>query len=462
MWLTGGIDYSKRGDRCYSDRPPGTAFLAVPPYLLGAQLGLTFPSRQWGQAALFGALLAPLLAGVVTVWLVYRLGLAMGAGNRASLGAAAVYATGSPAYIYSGTLFIHSVAGFSVTAAVLLTVFVKRHMCESGRARAPQGARPPLVLALLAGFAGGWSVLSDYSAIVLVPIYLAFVAWAGWRKRHLWSALLCWCAGAAAPAAVLGFYNWVCFGGPLVNSYRYNVAFPWTHSLSTTYVTPFGEGLMGLLYFLPEKSALGWLPTGQVFWSPVMHLAAAGYLAALARRDTRRGALLALAVLCAVIALSAKHRTWYGGGTRDARYIFSVTPIWFSGLAIWFGLAPGRKRGAALRVGFWVLTCVLIAETLALRSMWAAFGVAARLNLLSLQMPHAGAVAGGKAVGLWWEAEKWLFARWPRLLWLLAVGILVALAAMLEYRRDASAAASNEKTGPRKQGNRSRSDVRRR
>lgn len=417
--LTGKIDYSACNTHYYSDRPPGTAFAAWPFYLLGLQWGRLFRGVDWPTSALFGALLAPLLAALATVWLVARIGLSFGAAKQAALAAAAVFLLGSPAWIYSGTLFVHSIAAFCVTAAVALAILLEQRLRADRAESAPQ-SRSMRRLALLCGLTAGWSMITDYSTLLLIPVYAVFLTWVAWRPRRRRLLLSWWLVGLAGPALLLAIYNSLCFGGPFTTSYAYSVSFPWAHSLGTTYVTPLWEGLRGLLFIPAEKVPRGY-PTGQLFWSPVLLLATIGYIIALMNRRTRRPAALACAVMLIVIAVSAKHRTWWGGGTGDARYIYAITPLWFAGLAPWLQLLT-RPRARFLRWSLWSLTVLLIAATLLLRYIWATAVVGAHLAVLPGDQAYLA--LHGKPHYLW-QSMVILFTKWPTTKWLFPTLFLI-------------------------------------
>ncbi len=82
---------------------------------------------------------------------------------------------------------------------------------------------------------------------------------------------------------------------------------------------------------------------------PALLLALWG-LAILARRSPAR-ALLLLAVALAVLIPTAMHRTYYGGGSRDTRYLLVIVPALYAPLAVWFE-AVARSRRPPLRLAF--------------------------------------------------------------------------------------------------------------
>jgi hypothetical protein len=266
--------------------------------------------------------------------------------------------------------------------------------------------------------AAGWSVVSDYVALILVPIYLVFLLRCLRRTPRPGVALTWWVAGLAGPALILGAYNWTCFGSPFTVSYAFNVPFPWTHHFSTTYVSPWWQGLSGLIYGSYDDGKTRHI-IGQVAWSPVLLPATAGYVAAVARRESRPGALLALGVMAVVTVLAAKHRTWYGGGTLDARYIYAITPLWFAGLPLWIDGTLCRLPRAGLRHMLWAITIATLILSVVLRGLWGTYVVGAGLALMPLVWPFLmlaqprellqlyafGLGAGAVAGGLIWRSE---------------------------------------------------------
>jgi hypothetical protein len=138
-------------------------------------------------------------------------------------------------------------------------------------------------------------------------------------------------------------YDWIAFGAPWHTSYTYQYYFDWSRSPLTTYVTPPLIGLCWLLFG----------PSGLFVITPALVLALWGLLL-LARRTPAR-ALLLLGVMLMVLLPTALHRTYYGWGSRDTRYLLAIVPALYAPLALWLDAValPRRPlaRGAPRRGG---------------------------------------------------------------------------------------------------------------
>jgi hypothetical protein len=81
-----------------------------------------------------------------------------------------------------------------------------------------------------------------------------------------------------------------------------------------------------------------------------------------ARRAPAR-ALLLLGVVLVVLLPTALHRTYYGGGSRDTRYLLAVVPALYAPLALWLDVIALSRRflvrvallGAAALLALWGL-----------------------------------------------------------------------------------------------------------
>ena len=146
---------------------------------------------------------------------------------------------------------------------------------------------------------------------------------------------------------------------PWRTSYPYQYYFEWARRFSTTYVTPPWRGLGWLLLGRGRPSAGG---DGLLIVTPAFVLALWG-LGLLARRSPGRAALLAGVVLT-VLLPTAAHRTYWGGGSRDTRYLLAILPALYAPLAVWLEDFV-RARRPAWRLGWLALAAALGAWGLA-------------------------------------------------------------------------------------------------
>lgn len=245
------------GEHFYSNKPPGTAVLAIPFYCLGRVLDpwmkrypppATGPGQgrfphDWlrmevpffaeAKAVGYPGTLAdlrrsyldewqrqncvnllPALLGVLCTWLVYRLCRHLGTGFWPALVTAVLVAVGTIQWRYATVLFSH------MATTALLLLLIDGLAC--GWAWRRSG---------LWGLAVGWLIATQYQAALFVP-FLAGYWW--WRGREVgqerWGGAARIAAGAAIPLALLAAYQWACFGHPLVNPVSRSRYFPYAGS----------------------------------------------------------------------------------------------------------------------------------------------------------------------------------------------------------------------------------------
>jgi len=322
------IDISQRGAHFYSDRAPGTAFAALPFYLLARAAGLSDVGRQEVCALL------SVLVGALAVALTYGLGRRSGLGTRGATAAALTLALCTPHRSYSTALWSHAFSAFLVVLGAFLAT--PAHCGDAEPREAPSSIAGRLLLGLTAGY----SITVDYSAAVVSAILLGVVAISTLRRaRPISVGLACTTLLPLGIGAALGvlpalIYNDIAFGSPLRTGYSFHVLWPETRSLSTMYGGAFFEGLRGLL--------IDWR-AGLLLYSPILAL---GFLYSVrfGRELGPRRALTTIAPWVVMLLLTSKHATWHGGGAHDARYLMLVMPLFCLsvGAAYVRATTPGR------------------------------------------------------------------------------------------------------------------------
>ncbi len=332
-------DVSARDGHFYSDRPPGTAFLAVPFYWLGELVSRISGRRDLDFPLRYVTMLPPLL-GAATALALYWLARGLGAGRSAAILTAGGASLTTPLLKYATLLYSHIGGAFFVTAALAAILLTER---RPGRVW-PQA---------LGGALLGWSAVTEYpNLLLIVPVGL-YVLWRAWYgpdpREFAWRGPLIFALAWAVPILILAGYDWLAFGAPWHTSYTYQYYFDWSRSPRTTYVTPPLTGLRWLLFG----------PSGLFVITPALALSLWGLLV-LARRAPAR-ALLLLGVTAAVLLPTALHRTYYGGGSRDTRYLLAIVPTLYAPFALWFDAVALPRRplarvallGGAAALAFW-------------------------------------------------------------------------------------------------------------
>ncbi|MCL5256410.1 MAG: polysaccharide deacetylase family protein [Chloroflexi bacterium] len=313
------LDLSYYGGHFYSDRAPGTAFLAVPFYLAGDALMLLGIIGQSGLESSVSVLSA--IAGAFAILGMYGIGRELGVRAPSALVAALLVGLGTLLWKYSTLFYNHALSAALVTGAAYLAI---RWAGSRRLSRFP-------ALLFCSGLLLGYAVLVDYINVLLFIPFGLYILLQRAKLQHWETAI----AGALPALATLVAYNWLNFGSPLATSYTYQYHFEWARALSTTYTTPIVEGLRFFLFGQNGIFAV----------SPILLLSLAG-LAIVARRKWRELSLILIGFLILLGVLSM-HRTYSGGGSEDTRYILSIIPLLGAGLGVIF------ERVLSVRSRYW-------------------------------------------------------------------------------------------------------------
>ena len=314
-------DWSEYGGHYYSNKSPGTTWFGV------ALLAPVYPlERRFcpdgdgisPRAEIFNAWYLNFMLGVLpTAFSVLALAgilLKLGANEARAYPGALLIVLGTAVFPFATTLMAHS------TVAACL-VFSLWSYLRGGR------------FSLFAG--GAWfgaAVLFDYSAGVLLPLALFFVACR--EKARIWQFI----AGGIPFAVLYCVYNAMCFGGPFSFAAQY---------INPVYRTE-GDAVGGLLAMPNAWLILELLfgaRRGVLIASPFLFFAVPGFLFLWKQGGLRRGLTLLAALSFAVLLLmNASFNGWHAGASFTARYMVPVIP--FVGvLAVMAPLKPGWRRG---------------------------------------------------------------------------------------------------------------------
>jgi 4-amino-4-deoxy-L-arabinose transferase-like glycosyltransferase len=284
----------------YSDKPPGSALLGMPVYLLLRATAQVVgnappdPARVIQALAFFicglsTALLALLLLRFLRAYVEEWWALTITLG----------YALGTLAFPFATMFFGHAPAAFFLFAAFYILW------------RSERGG--PAWYPAWAGFLAGWAVLTDISVILGVAFLLLY-AFAGNRRRPLLVI-----AGALPVALALGGYNLLSFGSPLRLGYG-NLA-------SQGFQEAMNKGIFGVT--LPTKKALSTIifgPRGLIILAPWLTLAPLGLVALRARAMRRELAACGVIVL-AFVLFNAGYFLPIGGASPGPRFLVPALPF---------------------------------------------------------------------------------------------------------------------------------------
>lgn len=221
---------------------------------------------------------------------------------------------------------------------------------------------------LLAGIAAGFGVTVDRSVVLLAPLLAAYSIWMNKRRS------LAFFFGLLLAAMPLILYNYAVFGNPLdlassyIDRQIYMTAYPQSDLPALlSEEQPSNFAMMSVLnvdairtivehfHFVPTipnpyiiMRLLLYPYRGLLFYSPILILAFAG-IPAMLRKHRMEAALIVLALLLFLCALSIR-RTWWGGHGFGNRYLLPVVPFLMLPLAAIFGSVDKRLLIALILV----------------------------------------------------------------------------------------------------------------
>ncbi len=308
-------DKSRVGGRYYSDKPPGTAFLAAPGLAVRRALG---GGTDMAGDTRLARVLAGVLPTLMLLLLLRREMIDLGVSTASRTLVLAAYGLGSPGFTYAMLFY-----GHQLTAVLLYATWFALRRAPVGPGRAA-----------LAAFLGASCLVVEYQAAVyLVPLVLVALG----RVRPRIASFAAALGGALLPLVALGLYHQAAFGSPFKTGYSFvaNPFFANVHAQGFMGVShPKWTNLVGSL-FLPSK--------GMLFWSPFLILGFVG-LGAFARRVGRGDAALRLVLVALPVAFVSSMVYWDGGWTVGQRHLTPLVPF----LVAPAGLLLDRSRVARL------------------------------------------------------------------------------------------------------------------
>jgi hypothetical protein len=321
------IDKVWVGGHFYSEKAPGTAYLALPAALIASTvLDLSTLTRHPVRAEwlLWFATTTSvaLLAAAAAVAFRRTLSLLNPARSHRScwLLTVAIF-LGTPLFVYSTMLFGHAIAAAWLTIGLWCGL-------RAARAQAAAPARTVTGHAALAALALGFAVLTEYPAVLpALAIAAGLLAIARRPVR-----LIAGAPAAAIPAALLLLHQYAAYGSPFTIGYG---------KLSgTPFATGMSRGAFGIAW--PDPVAAVQLLfggyRGLFVYGPVLIAAALAF--AFWPSPLRRRLAPALLAGAAMLWLAiAGYTYWQGGPAFGPRHLVPAIPLLGLGLAFW----PARR-----------------------------------------------------------------------------------------------------------------------
>jgi len=242
--------------------------------------------------------------------------LARWGSRRLALISVAAIVLGAAPLPYSTMMFSHSLVVGCIGIAIWALSNVSSILRDRERPTNPQGEddvspeRKRRYL-ILAGFACGWALASEYTAGLIIAGIFVMVLRTGWRRALVFSL------AAIPPLLMIPAYSWACFGNPFVLPYSYQASFP--EMKSGLYAIGWPDATTAYrLLFGPTR--------GLFFWSPFLLMAFAGY-PILFKRSQPLFWLTYAVPLLQIAIISGRVWDWQAGPTLGPRYLAPILPL---------------------------------------------------------------------------------------------------------------------------------------
>lgn len=358
--FTENQDYAIKDGRYFSDRPPGTALIAVPLYALAGIAPHPFivpPSKHDAENHRFiAAVAAASLAASGAIALFYMsLRQHFNIPETAALLASVALALGTTMWKYGSVLYAHAPSALMIWLALYFTL------------KAERDTRLPWWQAFVLGFAIGFAPVIEYTNLmysILVSIYLVIVMWKPLKEglsdpasRSRWGrSVVALIIGGAIPAIFLLSYNKLNFGGALeLSTFHVDTnLWPQNKNLAADFATPLLDGLQGMLFFSTKGNA--YVDTsgnqGIFLLMPVTLLALPGIVYFF--KQSRRHFLLIVGMFFFYLLLFSKSTT-YNPATNDGRYLTSFISLLFVPVAFTLARYTGSLKDDPASLGWSLL-----------------------------------------------------------------------------------------------------------
>jgi hypothetical protein len=340
----------------YSDKPPGTSLMVLPPVAMARGLSRlagvdpeSFPGIAWTSyvATVTSAGVCTAIAGLLVFFLLLRWGFS----TRAALFAASAYGLTGPAWSYATLFMSHGVTAGCLMAAYCAADALRDRQApgvnagdtRNNRSDRSHRARNGVIL----GLASGWAVLSEFQAVIPVAVIVGTAALGsarldrndpGGRQRaggDFKRMVIAVALPALACALVLFAYNTMAFDSPLHLGYASEEGFEQLR-----------KGFFGITYpaWWRVREILVGDYRGLLPVFPLLALTPFGLLRLAADRRHRTAALVALFVGVYYFLLNASYFYWEGGWSYAPRQLTPGLPFMTLGLApLWdLGRLPAR------------------------------------------------------------------------------------------------------------------------
>lgn len=308
-------DLSAKNGRLYTDKAPGSSFIAALAYFPIHQIekvfGVTLDVRSKMHLLVFLVLgLTSALAGS----LIFRLSLYLSKSVCKAFLVTAAIALGTICFPFSTSFFGHQLAGSYLFISFFLIFLISTQKQELLVSH---------LYTFIIGLLLGLSIQTEYmTAIVVVPliVYYFIKIWQEKELRRI-SNIVWPFLGGLLPILVNLIYNQIAFGGILNIGYQYLVDAGFRQSMSSGFMG-IGRPNLHVIFFQTFHPTLG------IFWlSPVLLMSIVGGICMLRDKHYRLELFLAFFSCAVYIIVNSGYYMWWGGNSLGPRAIIPMLPF---------------------------------------------------------------------------------------------------------------------------------------
>ncbi len=342
-WLS--PDYALIDDKLYSDKAPGVAFISIPFFILGKNLG-NLLMDLWSPLesivspyinvlpdndilAVIGIQIGLCLLAAFGVLRLYDVSRMMGISERNGIFASLFTAFATPYWVYARTMFGH------VPAAVFLISSVY-HVMKYRESKNKYHL-------IAAGFFSGFGFVIEFPALFAIPWLAVLVLLPIDHHQFSWKesiqSTFIYGTSTIIAATPLFLYNFINFGS--ITSNVLSFSHIWASTLHL--LEPVHEGIVVLL--LNDSRGL-------IYFSPILLFAFAGLFLAYRRFPVEVMVIFSL-ILSFIIFYSKKYEA-HGGAAFGPRYIVPILLL----LGLGFGWVLENMKSSSLTQSGLIITGV--------------------------------------------------------------------------------------------------------
>jgi len=218
------------------------------------------------------------------------------------------YAFGTTAFAYSTILYTHQIAAAFSFIPFYIVFVLKNNKANSFSSL------------FLSGLLAGYSVITEYPCIfVWLILFLYIIFLFSDDKKYVFFFLM----GSSIPAIILLFYNYLCYGNPILFSY-------FSHFVSNADVQSGLKGTAKTISF-PSIEILYKITfdpyRGIFFYCPFLLIFFPGIYFFLRKEGISKEFLLSIIIILYYFVFNASYRYWYGGLSLGPRHLVATIPF---------------------------------------------------------------------------------------------------------------------------------------